>query len=161
MDDDVREFNSLFAAKLDLLKEITESLLEYFVGHGLEIQFVFPPLKYIHHRNKIKRRFVPKELQVTIKFRGRTIEAWEGFLNEARLSALAISLFLAGVLASNPAPSPGSDPLQLLVLDDVLFGLDMSNRIPVLKILKERFANYQVLLLTHDRVWYDNRRTPN
>ena len=161
MDDDVREFNSLFAAKLDLLKETTESLLEYFVGHGLEIQFVFPPLKYIHHRNKIKRRFVPAELQVTIKFRGRTIEAWEGFLNEARLSALAISLFLAGVLASNPAPSPGRDPLQLLVLDDVLFGLDMSNRIPVLKILKERFANYQVLLLTHDRVWYGNRRTPN
>lgn len=114
LDEEVREFNSLFAAKLDLLKETTESLLEYFVGHGLEIQFVFPPLKYVHHKIKTKRRFIPAELHVTIKFRGRTIDAWEGFLNEARLSALAISLFLAGVLASNPAPSPGHGSLDFI-----------------------------------------------
>jgi hypothetical protein len=52
-------------------------------------------------------------------------------------------------------PSGGDDKTRILVLDDVLIGLDMSHRIPMLKLLREEFAEWQVLLFTHDRVWYD------
>ena len=31
----------------------------------------------------------------------------------------------------------------------------MANRLPVLKILEEDFADWQIILLTHDRVWYE------
>lgn len=43
------------------------------------------------------------------------------------------------------------------MLDDVLIGLDMSNRLPVLEILEKEFADrgWQTILLTHDKVWYD------
>jgi hypothetical protein len=44
---------------------------------------------------------------------------------------------------------------QVLFLDDVLIGLDMSNRLPLLDILGQFFADWQVILATYDRVWFD------
>ena len=46
-------------------------------------------------------------------------------------------------------------------MDDVLVGLDMSNRLPVLNILKEYFSEYQIFLTTYDKAWYEivKRRT--
>lgn len=43
----------------------------------------------------------------------------------------------------------------IMVLDDVLIGLDLSHRLPLLTLLKEEFGDWQLLLLTHDRTWYD------
>jgi hypothetical protein len=45
----------------------------------------------------------------------------------------------------------------LLVLDDVLIGLDMANRLPALRLIEEEFANkgWQVFLMTFDRAWYE------
>lgn len=54
-------------------------------------------------------------------------------LNEARLSALAISIFLAGIITANQQ----NIPQKFLFLDDIFIGLDMSNRKPLLKILTE------------------------
>jgi hypothetical protein len=31
----------------------------------------------------------------------------------------------------------------------------MANRMPVLKILKKHFSEWQIIILTHDRIWYD------
>jgi hypothetical protein len=77
-------------------------------------------------------------------------------LNEARLSAIALSLYFAGLLISIPPPVPGAPAYpKILVLDDVLIGLDMSNRMPVLDILHTHFKDWQILLLTYDRVWYE------
>jgi hypothetical protein len=77
------------------------------------------------------------------------------FLNEARLTAVAIALFLAGAEACTPVQE--GKP-RILVLDDILIGLDMSHRIPVLKLLQQEFADWQILLFTHDRVWYELAR---
>ena len=50
---------------------------------------------------------------------------------------------------------PDSD-LKLIVLDDALIGLDMSNRLPLLDILEEKeFAKYQIILMTYDRTFYE------
>lgn len=53
-------------------------------------------------------------------------------LNEARLSALAISIYIASLVNT---PQDNFD-FKLLFLDDIFIGLDMSNRIPLLEILK-------------------------
>ena len=46
-----------------------------------------------------------------------------------------------------------------MVLDDVLIGLDHSNRLPVLDLLQTKFADWQIVLLTHDRNWFDLARS--
>ena len=87
-------------------------------------------------------------------------EQYHDFLNEARLSALAICIFLAAHLS---VPSPD---YKILFLDDVFTGLDMSNRMPLLDILTdpvikgtaETFADHQIFLTTYDRQWYELAR---
>ena len=70
-------------------------------------------------------------------------------MNEAKLSAIALAIYFAGFLLQ-----PDSD-LKILTLDDVLIGLDMSNRLPVLDILDEYFPDHQIFLTTYDRTWYE------
>jgi hypothetical protein len=76
-------------------------------------------------------------------------------LNEARLSALAIATFLAGRLACIPE---NDKALKLLVLDDLLISLDYSHRRPVLDVIGELFKGWQIILLTHDRFWFELAR---
>lgn len=83
-------------------------------------------------------------------------------LNEARLTALALALFFSAVRLQNQipytaGPSEQEQPVRLLVMDDVLVGLDYDHRLPVLEIIRKEFEpqGYQVILLTHNRVWFD------
>jgi hypothetical protein len=63
------------------------------------------------------------------------------------------------LLESFPAGAPGANPpLQLLLLDDVVLGLDASNRAPVLQILRDEFRDWQIVILTHDRIWFEMTR---
>ena len=71
------------------------------------------------------------------------------FLNEARLSAIATSIYLGALLLNPPSQ------LRVLFLDDVLIGLDMSNRLPLLNVLAQFFADWQIILTTYDRVWFE------
>jgi energy-coupling factor transporter ATP-binding protein EcfA2 len=74
------------------------------------------------------------------------------FLNEARLTAIALAIRLS-ILERRPE-FPNS--ARILVLDDLLLSLDMSHRDKVLDILlSQKFiATYQILILTHDRAFY-------
>ncbi|WP_298142892.1 hypothetical protein [Flavobacterium sp.] len=75
------------------------------------------------------------------------------FLNEARLTAIALAIRLS-ILDRRPT-IPNS--ARILVLDDLLLSLDMSHRDKVLDILlSDSFINtYQILILTHDRAFYN------
>jgi len=74
---------------------------------------------------------------------------YHGFLNEARLSALAIAVYFA---ALEQSPARG---LRLLVLDDILIGLDMANRMGVLRIIEKLFREWQVIILTYHKAWFE------
>ena len=101
------------------------------------------------------RNFDGMKLEPVMSLRGHMIDRPQHFLNEARLSALALAIYLAGRLTSVPT---GGNDLKLLVMDDVLIGIDLSNRLPLLDVLRERFADWQIVLLTHDRVWFEMAR---
>lgn len=70
------------------------------------------------------------------------------FLSEGHLDSLGLCLFLAAVRIFNP---PGS----LLVLDDVLTSIDREHRRRVGELLFQEFADYQIVLTTHDEHWHD------
>jgi energy-coupling factor transporter ATP-binding protein EcfA2 len=73
------------------------------------------------------------------------------FLNEARLKAIGLAIRLS-VLEKRLSTAK----LKLLVLDDLLISLDMSNRMKVVDmILKHYCDRYQVLMMTHDRSFFE------
>lgn len=88
-------------------------------------------------------------ITLTAKYYGHLVSRHHVFLNEARLSAIAISIYLGALLLNPPSQ------LRVLFLDDVLIGLDMSNRLPLLDIMEKHFSDWQVILATFDKVWFD------
>lgn len=76
------------------------------------------------------------------------------FLNEAKWTTIGLSLRLA--MIEDWTNRPSGAQLKVLVIDDMLLSLDMSNRDIVLNLLIERYINdYQLIMLTHDRSFYE------
>ncbi len=136
-----------------LLKDIeqdTNTFMRYF-GANVKISLDFDRVEY-----QGRRKLNGNNINLKIDFFEKSIPKHQLFLNEARLSALAISLYLASIRVN-----PLTGALKILVLDDLLIGLDMSNRLPLLDILKKHFIEvdkdkqFQVIMTTYDKVWYE------
>lgn len=96
--------------------------------------------------NQQEFRFTKPVIEFGIQIDGTTIPRPQTFLNEAKLTQLALSVRFAASLVNLH-----ESDLKLLVVDDLLVSLDMSNRMKVVEILlSEQFANYQKIVLTHD-----------
>src|SRR6266404_3886273 len=148
------EFNAAFNALLPELEAKLFEFLGYFENHQLSVKF--QPVSLAWEMPTLE--LGGAELIPRINFRGTPVADYHQILNEARLSAIATCLFLAGVILSDNDYDNPSYP-RFLVLDDTLIGMDLENRLPVLRILtSEHFKNYQIFLLTHDRVWFDLAR---
>lgn len=90
--------------------------------------------------------FVRPVISFGIRVGGREVKRPQSFLNEAKLTQLALSVRFAASMVNLH-----DSELKLLVLDDLLVSLDMSNRMKVVEILlSETFADYQKIILTHD-----------
>lgn len=133
-------------------KSVLRKLLDVFQPDALElVGFTFYGVTY----DEDARELHNQTLTASVKFRNHAPPAPPNFLNEARLSALAIATYLAGRLACVPE---NDKALKLLVLDDLLVSLDYSHRRPVLDLIGELFKGWQIVLLTHDRFWFELAR---
>jgi hypothetical protein len=148
----VEDFNQTFAPIIPALAAKAEELLADFPGGKFDLNLTFPKVTY----DEVARMFSGRELRLEIGLNGRALISHHHFLNEARLSSIALAIYFAGLLISIPPTPPGAPRYpSVLVLDDVLIGLDMSNRIPVLDLLRKHFADWQIFLFTYDKVWHE------
>ncbi len=132
----------------DLAEKINDWLNRYF-NHHVTLIFEKPALSI--QRIGSKKVFTGKEITITPTYFGASITSrYEEFLNEARLSALALCMYLSS-LKIIPEPSN----YKMLFLDDIFIGLDMSNRIPLLHILQDNFADFQIFLTMYDQHWFE------
>lgn len=155
--DALSAFNSAFQAALPVLQPLVNQLMSLLGWQDVQLQALQTPgVTYQTAHYKRDRHLEGRELTPILHFRNHPLQTPQLFLNEARLSALGLAIYLAGRLACTPTAS--NSALKLLVLDDVLIGLDHSNRLPVLDVLQTKFADWQIVLLTHDRVWFEMAR---
>lgn len=88
----------------------------------------------------------------------RQIHRVQSFLNEAQLTRIAIGIRI-GALRTRVQTTD----FKILVLDDMLISLDMSNRMPIVKMILNQdndpdlhfFDEFQKIILTHDRGFYE------
>ncbi|MBS3935404.1 MAG: AAA family ATPase [Sulfuritalea sp.] len=110
----------------------------------LKMAVTTPPSATGSNQNEFK--FTLPVIEFGVQLDGHTVTKPQSFLNEAKLTQLALSVRFAASLVN----LHDSD-LKLLVLDDLLVSLDMSNRMQVVDILlSDAFANYQKIILTHE-----------
>ena len=144
LENQLEVFNRDLSVKLAELRPKVSEILSKF-GYRVALGLDFQGVTY----NPDKKTLDNQEILLKIEFFDTDIPSHHRFLNEAKLSAIALSIFFAGFQLQ-----PESD-LKILALDDVLIGLDMSNRLPVLDILEEYFSDYQIFLTTYDKAWYE------
>ena len=94
-----------------------------------------------------------REIILKIEYFEEKIEKYHLFLNEARLSALAISIYFS--IIKKQFDNFDNNSLKILALDDLLISLDMSNRVNLIDILKSEFRDFQIFLFTHDRAFFE------
>lgn len=94
-----------------------------------------------------------REIILKIEYFNTKIEKYHIFLNEARLSALAISIYFA--IINKQFSLLDENSLKILVLDDLLISLDMNNRLKLIDILKSEFDNFQIFFFTHDKAMFE------
>ena len=144
LEEKIQSFNTGLFDKLKELKNKSSEILDKF-GYNIALNFDFRGVTY----NREWKRIDNQNIFLTVRFFDRDLSSHHRFLNEAKLSAIAVAISFSSFLLQ-----PDSD-LKILALDDVLIGLDMSNRLPVIDILKEYFSDYQIFLMTYDRTWYE------
>lgn len=140
----IENFNGALANKLSELQTLAAEILRKF-GYDMNLNLRFEGIVYDRETKTLDNQ----QIFLTVEFLDRQIPAHHLFLNEAKLSAISLAIYFAAILLQ-----PESD-LKVLALDDVLIGLDMSNRLPVLDILENYFPNHQIFLTTYDKVWYE------
>ena len=144
LEEQIENFNRELANRLEELQTKASEILDEF-GYDVALEFDFQGITY----NRERKILDGKQILLKIKFFEREIPTHQNFLNEAKLSAIAIAIYFSSILLQ-----PDSK-LKILALDDVLIGLDMSNRLPVIDILKEHFSDCQIFFMTYDRAWYE------
>lgn len=89
----------------------------------------------------------------------KSVERVQSFLNEAQLTRIAIGVRI-GALRTRPLAAAN---FKILVLDDMLISLDLSNRMDVVRIILNKeekedlkfFDGFQKFILTHDKGFFN------
>lgn len=151
----IERFNDALWQRVSEIQEVANLLIADF-DLWLAIDFSYP--EQVKEPDLVSKLMWPGEPQLLLrtKFRGQTLDHPATFLNEARLTAIALALYLAALKVEIPEAAGLTSPgPKLLVLDDVLIGLDLVHRLPILQIIEQQFSSFQVLLMTFDRGWYE------
>jgi len=151
----INDFNSNLQTKIgQIATQANKVLNEKFEITDIKILLEYSEkLKWDENKS---RSFSEPEIKLIIKVKkGDTfvpIHRPQSFLNEAVLTKIAISVRL-GALFTRLSDSDW----KILVLDDMLISLDMSNRMIVIKIIlgKKELQDFQKIILTHDKGFFD------
>ncbi|MCG7993200.1 MAG: ATP-binding protein [Candidatus Thiodiazotropha lotti] len=149
------------------IKEFNEAFGELFKSGSPEniLEHANPILDRFNHNIELGLRFSQvrpnsdysvlegAEVHVNLRYAGKEIDKPHLFLNEARLSAIAISIYL-GMIKRHVQ----GIPCKVLFLDDIFIGLDIANRLPLLEILESEFPDYQIFITTYDKPWFEHAR---
>jgi energy-coupling factor transporter ATP-binding protein EcfA2 len=97
-----------------------------------------------------------KGVELAVEFYGTRQRPPHGVLSESHLNSLAIALFLAMAEEFNTQ-------LGFLLLDDVINSFDVEHRGRLAELLADGFAEWQVIVLTHDQQFFEHlsRRAPS
>lgn len=92
-------------------------------------------------------------LTIEYKYNGQWVSPPQKYFSESHLNCFGLSFFLASVEAFNQNN-------KFIILDDIISSFDSAHRKRFADFLFEKFSQYQILLLTHEREWYLNIVAP-
>ena len=84
-----------------------------------------------------------------LTFFEKNAESPKTYLSESRLNCLGLSIFLASISLFNKN-------IEFIIFDDVISSFDKNHRYRFDQLLREQFGNYQLIVLTHEKEWFNS-----
>lgn len=164
--DAISDFNTRLETQLSTLEADTKDMLvDKFKVTDIDVKFEFTGAEFNriwpnHPSIRDEKLHAPVILIKAIVDRA-TIEQEDKkqiahpktFFNEAQLTKIALAIRLA--LFEARSDSTAANTNALLCIDDMLISLDMANRMDVIDVLLNYSNTYQVIIMTHDRAFYN------
>lgn len=125
---------------------------EYWLKYDNIIERVRENHSIIERKSSYKKLnfpFIGLEISEIIDGVPRKMLKPQSYFNEAKLTAIALSVRFALLNLEKPADG------RFLALDDMLISLDMSNRSKVVNFLLSISDKYKIYLFTHDRAFFE------
>lgn len=133
-----------------IFEKANQLLTDYFGYADLEISYHLKPITIDYGNGSKSNWKIISDLRLLLKKNNLSLgNQYKDKLNEARLSSIAICIYLASLFNY-----PKSIALKLLYLDDIFVGLDSSNRLPILQILMDDFKDFQIFISTYDKTFF-------
>ncbi len=121
---------------------ISIDVVDYFTvleGHNPYIKN--PELKLVAGKDKA--------IELEIEFASEKVIPAFKFLSESQINSFGLSIFLASVKHFNTS-------LKFFILDDIVNSFDAYKRPRVAQLFATKFRDFQILLLTHDQVFFES-----
>ncbi|WP_340111970.1 AAA family ATPase [Maribellus mangrovi] len=134
----LEEFTQGLKREIHRINLLLPYLLKFFEeGFEAQMEVTTSEISYQHSARMDRFGKYPTcEIDLKVLLNGESTDNDEEnhltVLNEARLSALAISIYLASLINT----PQNNFTYKILFLDDIFIGLDMSNRLPLLNIIQ-------------------------
>ena len=149
----LRQQQTLEALLADLIKRQEMAINEFLKMFSGEINEFY---SFMNPEDKVENiRLVPmikndnlEGIVIEYDFQGKAKSPPSAYLSESRLNSLGLSFFLASVKAFNKIN-------KYFLLDDVISSFDRTHKTQFFKLLLEKFSDYQVLFLTHEKEFFD------
>lgn len=157
----ISEFNRDLRNYLNGIIETANEYLEQKFKENLKLKLEYIPCSYDQFvqgsTTKRNHKLIPPQIILSVDFahdllnNGKEdIQTPHSFLNEAKLTSIALAIRFAILDEKYIENAP-----KILVLDDLLISLDMSNRDNVLDLILKEFEEYQIFMMTHDRLFFE------
>ena len=149
---EIRDFNIYFNTIESVLKEEFLSLVNDFLKKYFDAEIFIEKFEFKTEIDEDSSKALPI-INLSIDYKENILEKYHTFLNEAKLSALAMSIYFVAI--KKMLGTMNTNTLKILVLDDLLISLDMNNRMKLLEILKNEFSDFQIFFFTHDKELFE------
>lgn len=126
----------------NIFNAISADVVDYFnvlEGHNPYIKN--PELKLMAGKDKA--------IELEIEFASEKVIPAFKFLSESQVNSFGLSIFLASVKHFNTS-------FKFFILDDIVNSFDAYKRPRVAQLFATKFSDFQILLLTHDQVFFDS-----
>lgn len=138
----------------DARKAIVQSIFEKVSGYANVFYEQIHPKESIGNSCLAVKRTADKSVTLTAAFDGKQEHPMLHY-SESHLDTLGLCYFLA-VRRNGADKNPN---FKVLILDDVLTSVDATHRQKIAFLLKDNFSDHQVIITTHDKIFYDRLKS--
>lgn len=148
------ELSRLVALATEVRKSIVQEIFEKIAQYANEFYAHVHPNEAIGNSRLAVKKATDKSVNLTADFYGNQEHPMLHY-SESHLDTLGLCYFLA----VRRYEASRNSAFKVLVLDDVLTSVDANHRNQIALLLKDKFSDHQIIITTHDKLFYDRLKT--